>query len=99
MKIDGSSNSRKPPEPKVTSKFSKQSAPHQNHGASPDLKTFGDFTFDVNVVTSKFSKALQEKLNEEPPSIAANGHYAGINSQDLYSGILHQLKLFCPESI
>lgn len=85
MKIDGSSNSRKQGESKVLSKPNKPSVPSSypvpNHGSS-NLKTYGDFTFDMDSVTSKFSKALQEKLKEEPASLAANGHYKG--HSDLY---------------
>jgi len=85
MKIDGSSNSRKPPDPKVPSKASKSTFPSSVPQSRPSgsVQTFGDFSFDVDNVTSKFTKALQEKLNEEPASIATNGHYKYDGETDL----------------
>ncbi|KAL4219357.1 hypothetical protein ACF0H5_021937 [Mactra antiquata] len=38
------------------------------------------FSFDISGVTSKFTQALQAKLNEEPPSLA--GAYGSRNNQD-----------------
>ena len=47
-----------------------------------NIKTIGDFTFDVGGVTSKFTQALQEKLNEEPTSLNS-GAFNSLANQDL----------------
>lgn len=85
--MDGSSNTRRQTESKPAAKPGKQSATtydSSTNRASANLKTIGDFSFDVNNVTSKFARALQEKLNEEPPSLAGNGHLGGLSGQDFY---------------
>ena len=47
-----------------------------------NIKTIGDFTFDVGGITSKFTQALQEKLNEEPTSLNS-GAFNSLANQDL----------------
>ena len=46
----------------------------------PNIRTIGEFSFDIGGVTSKFTQALQEKLSQEPVSLASG--YNGVNSGD-----------------
>lgn len=63
------------------SKINTNSQPRVENESS-NVRTYGDFTFDISGVTSKFSQALQAKLNEEPPSLA--GMYGSLNNQEHY---------------
>ena len=87
MNMDAPSNTRQTFSNSNNKEVLKVNKTHTNsqprvENESSNIRTYGDFTFDIGGVTNKFSQALQAKLNEEPPSLA--GAYGSMNSQEHY---------------
>ncbi|XP_053380669.1 centrosome-associated protein 350-like isoform X2 [Mercenaria mercenaria] len=84
MNVDAPSNTRQTFSNKEVLKVNKTNTNSQPRvdNESSNIRTFGDFTFDIGGVTNKFSQALQAKLNEEPPSLA--GAYGSMNNKEHY---------------
>ncbi|WAR30834.1 CE350-like protein [Mya arenaria] len=81
MDIDGSGNTRSAANNRDILKPTRQKNVEKPN--QMNVRTIGDFSFDVGNVTSKFTQALQEKLNQEPNSLASG--YNGVNGDNYLS--------------
>ncbi|XP_052223990.1 centrosome-associated protein 350-like [Dreissena polymorpha] len=89
MDIDGVSNSRTLNTKDVLKPLRQKNIDLPEPPASNARTFLGDLSIDVNSVTSKFTQALQEKLNTEPRSLS--GRFNGLNGEDNYLSDLGRL--------